>query len=84
MRTMGDAANRFSLAASGKSDRLEGNVCISATDVMAAYILPAIVGRLRRAHPGIDIEIIASNSSSDLKRREADIAIRAFTSTSRS
>lgn len=81
VRSMGDAANRFSLAASGKSDALEGNVCISATDVMAAFILPALVRKLRRSEPGIDIEIIASNSSSDLKRREADIAIRAFRPT---
>lgn len=80
-RAMGDAANRFSLTASGQSDSLAGTVCITATDVMAAFVLPPIVQRLRQKEPGVDIEIIASNATSDLKRREADIAIRAYRPT---
>ncbi len=81
VRAMGDAANRVSLTASGKSDTLAGNICISATEATAAYILPPIIHKLRAAEPGIEIELIASNSASDLKRREADIAIRAFRPT---
>ena len=46
-RAMGEAANRLSLLASGRSDDLEGVVCITATEVMAAYVLPPIVARLR-------------------------------------
>lgn len=80
-RAMGEAANRLSLTASGRSDELEGVVCITATEVMAAYVLPPIVARLRADYPGIEIEIIASSTSSDLKRREADIAIRAYRPT---
>lgn len=78
VRAMGDAANRLSLSASGQSTSLEGSVCITATDVTAVFVLPAIVEKLRRIEPGIDVELIASNSSSDLKRREADIAVRAY------
>ena len=78
---MGEAANRLSLMASGRSDELEGVVCITATEVMAAYVLPPIVATLRADYPGIEIEIIASSTSSDLKRREADIAIRAYRPT---
>ncbi len=78
VRTMGDAAGRLSLSASGRSTALEGNISISATEVMAAFVLPPIIKKLRRTEPGIEIEVIASNSTSDLKRREADIAIRAF------
>ena len=81
VRAMADAANRLSLSATGQSESLEGNVCITATDVMAAFVLPAIIKKLRRIEPGIDLELIATNSSSDLKRREADIAIRAFRPT---
>jgi DNA-binding transcriptional LysR family regulator len=81
VRAMGDAATKFSLAASGQSDILEGNICITATEAMAAFELPAIIHKLRQQAPGIEIELIASNSSSDLKRREADIAIRAFRPT---
>ena len=81
VRAMGDAASSLSLTASGQSTSLEGTVCITATDVTATYVLPKIVERLRQAEPGINVEIIASNSSSDLKRREADIAIRAYRPT---
>ena len=81
VRAMGDAASNLSLTASGQSTSLEGTVCITATDVTATYVLPKIVEKLRRAEPGINVEIIASNSSSDLKRREADIAIRAYRPT---
>ena len=43
--------------------------------------MPPILGRLRQLEPGIEIELIASNSTSDLKRREADIAVRIFRPT---
>jgi len=81
VRAMGDAANRLSLTASGQSTSIEGNICITATEVMAAFGLPPIIQKLRQMEPGIDVELIASSSTSDLKRREADIAIRAFRPT---
>ena len=76
VRAMGEAANRVSLAASGQSQSIEGTVCITATEVYAAFVLPSIVETLRRSAPGITTEIVASNAVSDLRRREADIAIR--------
>jgi DNA-binding transcriptional LysR family regulator len=83
VRAMGDAASRLSLSASGQSKSLEGNICMTATEVTAAFALPPIIAKLRRIEPGIEIELIASNSTSDLKRREADIAIRSFRPTQR-
>lgn len=76
VRAMGDAAGRVSLTASGQSQSIEGTICITTTEAYAAYILPPIVARLRELAPGITIEIVASNAISDLRRREADIAIR--------
>lgn len=76
VRAMGDAATRVSLVATGQSLALEGSVSITASELIAAYLLPPIVARLRREHPGIDIEIVASNAVRDLRRREADIAVR--------
>lgn len=78
VREMGSAASFFSLIASGKADSLEGNVCISASEMTAVYELPLIIAKLRKVEPQITIEIIASNSSSDLKGREADIALRTY------
>lgn len=81
VRGMGEAASRVSLSASGKSQSIEGSVCISASEVDAAFRLPPIVANLREQEPGIDIEIVATNVESDLRRREADIAIRNYRPT---
>jgi DNA-binding transcriptional LysR family regulator len=81
VRAMGDAANRVSLSAAGHSDSMEGTICISASEVYASHVLPPIIAKLHRLEPLIHIEIVASNSASDLQRREADIAIRNFPPT---
>ncbi len=76
VRAMGDAANRISLTASGQSQRIEGQVRITATDLTSMHLLPDALKRLRETAPGIEVEVIASNDVRDLLRREADIAIR--------
>lgn len=75
-RSMGDAANRISLTATGQSQTITGKVVIAATNGMATYFLPPVLKILRTRAPELQIEIIASNEMSDLRRREADIAIR--------
>lgn len=76
VRAMGEAAGLVALGATGRSQAIVGQVRISASEVVAAYLLPPIVERLRSAHPEIDVHVVASNRLSDLLRREADIAIR--------
>ena len=73
---MGDAANRLALTASGQSQSIEGRVSITATDVVSMYLLPDVLKQLREVAPGIAVEVVASNDVRDLRRREADIAIR--------
>ncbi|WP_089231730.1 LysR family transcriptional regulator [Tropicimonas sediminicola] len=75
-RAMGAAATRLSLAASGQSEEIAGPICLTASDLYSAYLLPPFVAQLRKLYPGITVEILASNALSDLRRREADIAIR--------
>ena len=76
VKSMGEAANRISLAASGQSQEIDGTVCISASDTASAFLLPPVLKQLREVAPGIHVEIIATNAVSDLQQREADIAIR--------
>ncbi|SMC77983.1 transcriptional regulator, LysR family [Primorskyibacter flagellatus] len=76
VRAMGDAANRVSLAATGQSVTVEGQITITASEIYSAYLLPPILARLREMAPGIEVEVVASNTIRDLKKREADIAIR--------
>lgn len=78
IRTMVEAATRVSLIAAGQSLSLEGTICITASEALAAYILPPIIHTIRAKYPNIEIEIVASNQPSDLRRREADIAVRSF------
>jgi DNA-binding transcriptional LysR family regulator len=78
VRAMRHAAERASLTMAGESLSLEGVVCITASEFVAAYVLPPIVRRIREAYPGIELELVASNETRDLRRREADIAIRNY------
>lgn len=78
VRTMGEAASRLSLSASGRAQALEGTIAITASEIDAAFLLPPIVRKLRSSASGLTVDIIAKNSAADLRRREADIAIRNF------
>lgn len=75
-RTMAAAAGAMAIAAEGKSQDIAGRVVISATDAFSAYFLPDIVSRLRVLAPQITLVLVSTDSLSDLRRREADIAIR--------
>jgi len=76
VRAMGDAATRVSLAATGRSELIDGHVSVTATEQFAIHYLPGAIERIHERAPGIEIEIIPANASLDLIRREADIAIR--------
>lgn len=75
-RVMRSAAEDLRLTASGQSQAVDGLVRLSATDTVAACLLPRVVQQLRLRAPGIVIELVTSNAFSDLRRREADIAVR--------
>lgn len=75
-RKMGAAAGDLLLAASGRSTALEGLVRLSASASVAAFSLPAVVEKIRSDYPGIILELIATSDLSNLRTREADIAVR--------
>lgn len=81
VRGMNAAAQRLVLAATGQSTAIEGTVSIAASEAVSAYLLPPIVAALRGEHPAIEIDLVASNTTSDLLRREADIAVRNYRPT---
>ncbi|SMQ75810.1 transcriptional regulator, LysR family [Devosia lucknowensis] len=76
LKTMGEAAERVALTATGQSQAIEGTVRLTVADIYAGYVLPPMLERIRREAPAIRIEVLATGSISDLLRREADIAIR--------
>ncbi len=81
VKSMGEAAGRVSLAAGGQAQAIEGAICITASEITSVFLLPPIIERLRREAPGIQVEIVSSNETVDLRRREADIALRNFRPT---
>lgn len=80
-RQMGDAAGRFSLVAEGRSQAVAGTIRIAASEIVATYILPDILTKLRREEPEIAIELVASDRTENLLQREADIAVRMYRPT---
>jgi DNA-binding transcriptional LysR family regulator len=75
-RQMAAAAEAFALTAAGQSSDVAGRVSLSVTDAIATHVMPDIVERLREEVPQITIVVTATDALSDLRRREADIAIR--------
>jgi DNA-binding transcriptional LysR family regulator len=80
-RSMRDAAERLALAAAAQGAAASGTVRITASRVVAHYLLPPILARLRATHPAIEIELVASDATENLMFREADIALRMYRPT---
>ncbi len=78
---MGVIANQLALVAGGRSQAIAGTVRITASEVVASYILPDILSALHLAEPEIQIELVASDRTENLLQREADIAIRMYRPT---
>ena len=75
---MADAAGRAALAAAGREEAVAGTVRVTASRIVATHHLPEILADLLAAEPGLRIELVASDETSNLLRREADIAVRMF------
>ena len=78
VKSMAEGAGKLSMAAMGQSEDLEGTVTITASEANSAFLLPPVIKKIRNLAPGIQIEIVAKNDSADLRKREADIAVRNF------
>ncbi|MBC7676082.1 MAG: LysR family transcriptional regulator [Rhodoferax sp.] len=80
-QAMQEAAQALSLAAAGRDADMSGTVRITASQIMATYILPAMLADLRMREPQIEIELVPSDTSENLLFREADIAVRMYRPT---
>jgi DNA-binding transcriptional LysR family regulator len=80
-QAMRQSAHQIELLASGQDQRIDGTVRISASAVVATHHLPSIVALIRRQEPLIAIEVVASDETSNLHFREADIAVRMYRPT---
>ncbi|MFT4561775.1 MAG: DNA-binding transcriptional LysR family regulator [Gammaproteobacteria bacterium] len=60
----------------GYDARPSGLLRVTLLDAMAQKLLMADIVRFNDAHPGIELELIVSDSIANLSKREADVAIR--------
>ena len=77
-RGMQAAADAARLAALGHSEAEAGPVRITASVFVSNHILPELFAELRRRHPDITLDLVASDRSENLLFGEADIAIRMY------
>lgn len=75
---MRDGARQVALAAAGRDERDTGPVRITASVFVSVHLLPPIIAGIRENHPGIEVELTASDRTDNLLFHEADIALRMY------
>lgn len=72
MQRNADAIERL---VAGQDQKIEGQVRLTIPEAMNTYALQALAG-LRERHPGLLVEVLSDNRDLDIRRGEADLAIR--------
>ena len=75
-RQMQGGAEQLAHTLARNRESTSGTVRITTSDIAAVRLLPPVLAALREAEPGLQIELVASNTVANLLRREADIAVR--------
>jgi DNA-binding transcriptional LysR family regulator len=72
------AAARLLRDAAAESAAPMGTLRLTASEILGAEVLPPLLASLRDRHPGLDVELVLSNETLDVLRRDADIAVRMY------
>jgi DNA-binding transcriptional LysR family regulator len=75
-QSMEAAAAELIRTASAESGAVAGTVRITASEIMGAEVLPAILAAVKVRHPQLSFELALTNSVENLLRHDADIAVR--------
>jgi DNA-binding transcriptional LysR family regulator len=60
----------------GTDLRLSGTIRLTTTETLAYCFLPTHLGAFRKRHPSIELELVVTNQTLNLTKRDADLAIR--------
>jgi DNA-binding transcriptional LysR family regulator len=74
--TMADSIVEFERRVAGRDIKPTGELSVTTAEAIGQHFLPAIVAQFQAHNPGVVVELILSNQSLSLSRRDADIAIR--------
>lgn len=75
-RRLREAARAAQVAMERLKERPEGHLRLTCPEITATHFMPAFLGGFRRAHPGITLDLIATNRPLDLLRERIDFAFR--------
>ncbi|MDQ0475041.1 LysR family transcriptional regulator [Labrys wisconsinensis] len=73
---MAATAEAFVRSLDGPGGAGTGTVRLTCSEVVGIEVLPPILAALLARHPGLDIELVPTDRTEDLLRRDADIAVR--------
>lgn len=77
---MAEAAAQVSFTGA-QTREIGGTVRITASQIAATFLLPPMLAQLHAAHPALSLELVASDLTDNLLRREADLAVRMYRPT---
>jgi DNA-binding transcriptional LysR family regulator len=76
VESMAATAHALVRSTSAPSGEERGTVRLTASEVVGGEVLPPVLTHLSRQHPGLQVELVLSNRTEDLLRRDADLAVR--------
>jgi DNA-binding transcriptional LysR family regulator len=74
-QSMAELVKTIERRVNGVDDRVEGTVRMTIPEALNAYLVPELPA-LRRRHPALLIDLLSDNREVDLRRGEADLAVR--------
>lgn len=80
VEAMAQAAAQLSFT-DAREQQISGTVRLTASQIAATYLLPPMLAQLHRTHPALTLEVVASDQTDNLLRREADLAVRMYRPT---
>jgi DNA-binding transcriptional LysR family regulator len=78
-RAMQETVHAIERKIAGRDLRLTGTVRVTTTDTLAVTLMPAALATFAGAHPAIQLELTTTTTMLDLRKRDADVAVRAAT-----
>jgi len=74
--TMAESVLEFERRVAGRDVKPTGDLTVTTPQAIGQHFMPAIIAEFQAQNPGIVVDLILSDQSLDLSRRDADIAIR--------
>jgi DNA-binding transcriptional LysR family regulator len=79
-RSVAEMVDNLERRIAGQDLRLEGELRVTTTDTLMSSIMPPILADFQRRHPAVQLDVSVATELANLRRREADVAIRVTTS----